>query len=368
MISIFILLVVLFFNVSVAVDKLKSVQVLIRHGDRAPSSPYPQDVYDDTYWPNGWSQLTQRGKEETYELGQFLRKRYSEEHNLLKTYHDPSQAVFRSTSKQRAIESAENVIRGLYPGESNNTVQIRVVSQHTRDLLLKPNSFLCKAYDRISTKDNTKLFRQYNKVFARFFQYLTAHTGYVVSMATIDKVFDAVFRETVHGLPQPDWLRQQFVDGVGKKWNVYELILELKRVQRLAEFNTPEEAKLRTGYLLGDILKRMQNQKTSTNASETFLLLSSHDATLTSILYGLGISNDLLTPYAAAVIFELYQDDSANKHYVQVLYRNETTHEPYPMRIPGCSHVRCELNNFATSLTNRIYRSKEEAVRECAKS
>lgn len=44
---------------SVVADKLVSVQVLFRHGDRAPSSPYPKDLYNAKHWPNGWSQLTE---------------------------------------------------------------------------------------------------------------------------------------------------------------------------------------------------------------------------------------------------------------------------------------------------------------------
>lgn len=79
----------------------------------------------------------------------------------------------------------------------------------------------------------------------------------------------------MHGLPQPEWLRRKFVDNAGKTWNVYDLILELKRVQRLSEFWTPELSKLRTGFLLGKISRRMQAAAANTSASENFVLLSS---------------------------------------------------------------------------------------------
>lgn len=40
--------------------ELRFVQAIWRHGDRAPSKhPYPYDPYDETYWPTGWSQLTE---------------------------------------------------------------------------------------------------------------------------------------------------------------------------------------------------------------------------------------------------------------------------------------------------------------------
>jgi hypothetical protein len=38
--------------------QLLFAQSVFRHGDRAPSLPYPNDPYDETYWPRGWSQLT----------------------------------------------------------------------------------------------------------------------------------------------------------------------------------------------------------------------------------------------------------------------------------------------------------------------
>lgn len=39
--------------------ELKFVQAIWRHGDRAPSKlAYPNDPYNETYWPRGWNQLT----------------------------------------------------------------------------------------------------------------------------------------------------------------------------------------------------------------------------------------------------------------------------------------------------------------------
>lgn len=56
------------------------IQCIWRHGDRAPKKlPYPDDPYDEKYWPRGWNQLTNLGMQQMNELGQFFRQRYVEE-------------------------------------------------------------------------------------------------------------------------------------------------------------------------------------------------------------------------------------------------------------------------------------------------
>ena len=65
--------------------------------------------------------------------------------------------------------------------------------------------------------------------------------------------------KTVHGLPQPAWLNTTFkLDKDHPEIPVYDTILELKRVQRLSEFNSEWKSKLRTGFLLGDIVQRLR--------------------------------------------------------------------------------------------------------------
>jgi hypothetical protein len=60
------------------------VQTIFRHGDRAPSLPYPTDPYGSgEYWPRGWSQLTNEGMRQMHALGRFYRHRYVHRMKLL---------------------------------------------------------------------------------------------------------------------------------------------------------------------------------------------------------------------------------------------------------------------------------------------
>lgn len=58
-------------------DKLVYVQAIWRHGDRAPDElPYPEDPYDEDYWPRGYGMLTNIGMQQLHGVGAFFRQRY----------------------------------------------------------------------------------------------------------------------------------------------------------------------------------------------------------------------------------------------------------------------------------------------------
>lgn len=345
--------------------ELVSVHVVFRHGDRAPSNPYPLDPYDIKYWPNGWSQLTALGASQTEELGSYLRKQYGEKHRLVENFYNPKKVHIRATSKVRAIDSARNLILGLYTLPHEEPVDVKVEGPYNQDLLLKPNSVVCSRYEQTIRAENMVLFQAYNYKFAGFFKYLTHHTGMNVNLENIEKVFDAVFRESVHGLPQPTWLNTTFkLDADHPKIPVYETILELKRVQRLSEFNSEWKSKLRTGFLLGDIVQRMKRISSGSN-EQNFLIYSSHDATLTSLLYNMDVGNDLLVPYAAAIIFELYKDTTTNDHFIKVLYRNETSQPAHDLQIIPNSTLYT-VREFANTISPKMYLSKEDYFADCA--
>ncbi|CAG7824573.1 unnamed protein product [Allacma fusca] len=58
-------------------NTLKFTQVIFRHGDRNPQKTYGNYTKNLLkFWPEGLGQLSELGKNQSNELGQFLRTRY----------------------------------------------------------------------------------------------------------------------------------------------------------------------------------------------------------------------------------------------------------------------------------------------------
>ncbi|KHJ84128.1 hypothetical protein OESDEN_16162 [Oesophagostomum dentatum] len=360
------------------------VQVLFRHGDRAPSNVYPSDRYGEEVWPRGFSQLTEQGYRRAQDLGRYLRARYKTRYNLLGPAYRAKEVYVRSSDKDRCIETAMGVTSTMFPSE---VVPIHTYSSHKHDLLLKPSSVRCDRADALVFADKQKLYQERNHEYRELFAYISHHTGAQVSMSNIKQIYNTVHRESDNGLPQPSWVytstsrnttvleemaelkrqermetfnsyeksklstgfllgrllqeMQDKITGISSKklmlyatsdnglpqplWvyastsrntTVLEEMAELKRQERMETFNSYEKSKLSTGFLLGRLLQEVQ-EKIAGISSRKLMLYATHDATITSLLYNLGVSNHLLPPYTSSVLMELHKIKA--RHFVKVI-------------------------------------------------
>lgn len=104
--------------------KLRQVQIVFRHGDRSPVQHIAGlDSLDDgtNPWPGGLGQLTPRGMQEHFRLGQLFRQRYIDEWGLIDSEYNRSQVFVNSTDVERTLMSAESQLAGWFP--TNATAQ-----------------------------------------------------------------------------------------------------------------------------------------------------------------------------------------------------------------------------------------------------
>lgn len=68
----------------------------------------------------------QEGKQETYELGKFLRRRYQ---NLIGDQYSPDKVYIRSSDTDRALMSAQCVAAGLFPPSGDEVWNVDLLWQ-----------------------------------------------------------------------------------------------------------------------------------------------------------------------------------------------------------------------------------------------
>ena len=93
-------------------SSLRQLIVVMRNGDSSPDFSFVNDIHPEVSWPNGFSQLTKRGIERTFEVGTWTRQCY--DRFLHKTALN-KRIFARSADTDQALMSAEAYLAGAYP-------------------------------------------------------------------------------------------------------------------------------------------------------------------------------------------------------------------------------------------------------------
>ncbi|KAI2800106.1 hypothetical protein BLOT_014013 [Blomia tropicalis] len=308
-------------------DELKLVILIHRHGDRTPISTYPRDPYrNDSFWPDGWGELTIKGKNRMYNLGLYLAKRY-------KTFlgSNPRETYIRSSGSDRCLESVSLILAGLYPPSSrwkwNNNIgnvwqpfPIQTVP-HDYDGMLNPDSFCKKGKELIDEIYRSPIVQQYADKVKSTLHYVEDNTGISsINLITAEQIFDSLLVEKENGFKLPAW-----VDN-----HVYAQLSDISTKTFIFSSLTREIQRLRTGLLLKDII---QNLNKSNFGGKRLYIYSTHDTQITLFLSALRVYNELAPPFGSAIMLEIYQNQT-NEPYIRGFYLNVTESEsPYELRL-----------------------------------
>lgn len=318
------------------------VSALYRHGDRNPVASYPTDPYNNlSYWPNGWGQLTNRGMYQHYELGQWLRHRYT---GFLPEAYSREDIYIQSTDVDRTLMSAASNLAGLYPPEGDQIWDKNVTWQpvpihtvpETKDEILAGKR-PCARYDaellRVKTSPEMK---RYNEEHAELYRITSEHSGKSVhDPETLEQLYNTLFIEEVNNLILPNWTKEVYPE---KMVSVAAYSFTIPAKNKLLQ-------RLKIGPLVKKIIKNMVDKRGGVLKPDyKMAMYSAHDTTVANILMALGVFDMQNPPYRSLVLIELWKNNLGN-YQVKVLYRNSTTHEPYNLAIPGCDAV-CPLEKF----------------------
>lgn len=139
-------------------------------------------------------------------------------------------------------------------------------------------------------------------------------------------------------------------------------------------------------YFLQEILRHMEFQVKGRPGSKFRKLYaySAHDLTITTLLDTMGVYDFHQPGYASVIMIELKRNVTSGTYFIdvstknnwlsikmswfvirifyefQILYRNDTTRDPYILHPPGCQRPSCEFKTFAYNHNRYLPRNWHE--------
>ncbi|RKF79351.1 putative acid phosphatase SPBC4.06 [Golovinomyces cichoracearum] len=279
-------------------------------------------------------ELTNKGRVTTLDLGRRLRHLYVDQLDFLpKTLEDADILYLRSSSFPRALESLQQVVRGLYPAKTrvSSLGPLSIITRSDADENLVPNPYNCKRLSQLSTAfaqrsadrwNKTTEMQYLNKLFGKWMP--KKHKSVAVdSKPRLSGIYDSINSTLAHdpGTRLPD----EFYDSQGRT-----IIDKICVEEWFSGYQESEEYRtLGIGRLMGEIVARMIRTVESTHREKSssrnyrdksvskekaennklkLALNGCHDSTLAAILGSLGtLKNKTWPPYTSHIALELFR-------------------------------------------------------------
>lgn len=317
---------------------LRFVTILYRHGDRTPTSTFPTDKYNESYWPLGWGQLTNLGKNQEFELGKWLREKYSE---YLPLEYNEKDIYVEAEESSRTLMSAYANLAGLYEPTGGDIwredihwqpIPVRIMTDQIDYTEVEGRK--CERYDQLLEEVlKSEAVVNESLKYTEVFKNLSVLSGIDISGTNFSgaaKVYSSFLIEEIHGFELPSWASDYYPQP----------LRDIKTFDRLLEtYNLPMK-KLQRGALVQKILNEF-DRKINGSIRQKMWHYSAHDTDVLGVLRCLDIFDGQLPSYACVLIFELYEQEG--RHFVQISYR--TNGEFKVLKVPGCEAL-CPLETL----------------------
>jgi len=345
------------------------VQVIHRHGDRAPINWYPAEFHGQwkcdskllhespvsrakssrdysspettsegkKYYPCYPGQLTPLGKNQMTELGKKLREKYVEKLHLLNKELNPDEVLARSTPIPRTEESLQSVFAGLYP---NNEPPSIVTHIPINEPMWYETSNCQRLKDLFQQFHASNEYKEYMKkelpmVRDQFNNYLSIkdkdglvpnQKDWIIQIYDFFKCFQSLNED--RSLPA----------NVPKE--TFDKMEGICVVDWFAAFKSKEISRLGMGRFLKEIATHI-DEKISAKNNLKLIVYSGHDTTVGPLLVALDVFDDKWPPIGSNIILEVLQEiKKPQEYFVHMKYNDKT------LKIPSCESTICPLKQF----------------------
>ncbi|KAM5532142.1 hypothetical protein V8D89_014167 [Ganoderma adspersum] len=293
-------------------------------------------------------ELTDTGRESTYNLGSGLRKLYVDRLKFLPDVVRSNDEIYlRSTNMPRTIESLQQIIHGLYPvskSASGFTPHLRI--RNGKDENLFGNTMACKRLEILQVGFAQAAAAAWNTTLEPLDKKLSKFIGgnpiRLDGKPRASGILDTIRAADAHDVKVPSEFKE---DGV------LETIEKAVVAEWFAGYRTEEVRRLGMGPLLSDLTRKMQAKAQKGEADPTKILIhSTHDTCLAGLAGTLEVFDEKWPAFTAAVTFELFKRQqqpasttsvwqnvlsllpnaqATSEHYVRVRYQNQNKPLPF---------------------------------------
>ncbi|EFA02696.1 Venom acid phosphatase Acph-1-like Protein [Tribolium castaneum] len=327
---------------------LRLVHVLFRHGDRTTDARtlYPKDPFiNETYYPYGLGELTNKGKQKAYKVGKALRKRYGA---FLGEIYSPDILEAQSSDTNRTKTSLQLVLTGLFPpvgdqiwesGLNWQPIPFNVLPRRQDSIFfgLTCSTFKQKFTEIVTAPKWQKEFKKHKTTF----DYIAENTGLEVNnYFDVFHLYLCLTTEKEFGFTLPEWTKNVYPQPL-KDFAIktYELMSATSELRRLSS---------------GGMLKKIVDDSKAKISGELvpknrkIFLYSGHEVNLANMLHTLDVFEPQIPPYSSYILFELHVINRVPGF--KIYYEDYTSTQPQPIKLPACDEF-CPLDQFIDLLS-----------------
>jgi|GEM_PF-329011 len=351
------------------IGTLRAVTIITRHSAISPKYSLPNNPIS---WDIGKSQLTALGVFDMYNKGQWLRQKYIDREQLIGRNYHTSTLYVRSSSTDRALQSAQVMMLGMFPLGTGQTPQsydpsspslpglylaFTPVPVHSvaleNDNLLRPwtKQANCRKYRNfVKGLAQSEAYQKKAAEYAPFLQKIADITGFNAGeepakiLYEINKIYEPLSAQMIHKIPIELEISEEDLQLLSdlSDWNYHQQFLG-KGIGRITG-----------GPFLQEVVNNLNGFVESGGKKRKLHLYSAHQRTLLGIQAALGIESfhakaplyrGRVPALASHYAFEL-RELSPNTYAVQLKFVSGINGKEQVIPIPGCSGYLCSLEQF----------------------